>query len=109
MSTIQEIELAIRALSPSDREQLAQDLHVILPEMNVDGEWARIIGDPRPRPALTALGNSIEAQWQADPESFQDSRATSGFGSGLAATRISIANSMRRAPPVHLLHNYLPG
>ena len=54
MSTIQEIELAIRSLSKSDREQLAEDLRVILPELNADGEWATIIQDPRPRPALTA-------------------------------------------------------
>jgi hypothetical protein len=70
MSTIQEIELAIRSLSPSDREQLAEHLRVSLPELNADSEWARIMRDPRPRPALTALGDSIEAQLKADPEGF---------------------------------------
>lgn len=76
MSTIQEIEVAIRALSKSDREQLAEDLRVILPELNADREWVSIIRDPRPRPALTALGNSLEAQWKADPECFPEMRDT---------------------------------
>jgi hypothetical protein len=47
---------------------LANDLSEILPELNGDGEWRRIIDDPRPRPALTALLDDIDAQLKANPE-----------------------------------------
>ena len=70
MRTVQEIELAIQSLSPSEREQLAEDLRALLPELNGDGGWASITQDPRPRPALSALGDAIEAQLKADPECF---------------------------------------
>ena len=46
----QEIEAAIRALPPQEREKLVEDLPAILPEMNGDAAWERIITDPRPRP-----------------------------------------------------------
>ena len=45
MSTIAEIEAAIRALPPADRERLADDLPSILPELNGDAKWQRIISD----------------------------------------------------------------
>lgn len=67
MSTVAEIEAAIRALTPKDREKLADDLPSILPELNGDAKWQRIISDPRPRPALTALGDQIEAQFKTNP------------------------------------------
>lgn len=70
MSTVQEIEAAIRALPPDERERLVDDLPAILPELNGDAEWERIIADPHPRPALTALGDSIEAQFKTNPERF---------------------------------------
>ena len=57
MSTIAEIEAAIRALPPADRERLADDLPSILPEFNGDAKWQRTISDARPQPALTALGD----------------------------------------------------
>ena len=72
MSTVKEIEAAIRALPPKDREQLVDDLPSILPELNGDTEWERIIADPRPRPALTALGDQIEAQFKTNPERFPE-------------------------------------
>ena len=62
MSTVAEIEAAIKALSPSERERLVEDLPSILPELNGDARWERIISDGRPRPALTALGDEIAAQ-----------------------------------------------
>lgn len=72
MSTVAEIEAAIRALPPKDREKLADDLPSILPELNGDAKWQRIISDPRPRPALTALGDQIDAQLKANPASFSE-------------------------------------
>ena len=74
MSTVQEIEAAIRGLPPQERETLVRDLPAILPELNSDAHWDRIINDPRPRPALTALADEIEAQLKANPECFAEIR-----------------------------------
>jgi len=67
MSTVAEIEAAIKALPPAERERLAEDLPSILPELHGDLVWRRIIEDVRPRPALSALGDQIEAQCKAGP------------------------------------------
>ena len=72
MSTVEEIESAIQALPQAEREKLIQDLPSILPELNTDAEWRRIISDPRPRPALSKLGDEIEAQMKANPECFPE-------------------------------------
>jgi len=72
MSTVEEIESAIQALPQAEREKLIQDLPSILPELNTDAEWQRIISDPRPRPALSKLGDEIEAQMKANPECFPE-------------------------------------
>ena len=74
MSTIAEIEAAIRALPPADRERLADDLPSILPELNGDAKWQRIISDARPRPALTALGDAIATQLKSNPAAFSELR-----------------------------------
>ena len=74
MSTVAEIEAAIRALPPSERERLAEDLPSILPELRGDIVWQRIINDERPRPALSALGDRIEAQFNAHPGQFPEIR-----------------------------------
>ena len=73
MSTALEIEDAIRSLPQSERKKLAEDLPSILPEL--DGEWHGIINDPRPRPALTALGDKIAAQMKSSPQSILEIRA----------------------------------
>jgi hypothetical protein len=52
MSTVAEIEAAIQALPPAERERLADDLPSLLPELNGDAKWQRLITDERPRPAL---------------------------------------------------------
>ena len=70
MSTVAEIEAAIRALPPKDREQLADDLPSILPELNGDAKRQRIITDECPRPALTDLGDEIAGQLKANPAAF---------------------------------------
>jgi hypothetical protein len=67
MSTVAEIEAAIKALPPAERERLAEDLPFILPELHGDLVWRRIIDDARSRPALSALGDQIEAQFRANP------------------------------------------
>jgi hypothetical protein len=72
MSTVAEIEAAIRALPPAERERLADDLPSILPELNGDAKWQRIITDERPRPALTALGDEIAAQLKTNPAAFSE-------------------------------------
>jgi len=60
MTTVAEIEAAIKALPWSERERLAEDLPLILPELHGDLVWQRIVNDERPRPALSALGDQIE-------------------------------------------------
>ena len=72
MSTVAEIEAAILALPVTEREKLADDLPSILPELNGDTKWQRIITDARPRPALTALGDQIAAQLKANPAVFSE-------------------------------------
>jgi hypothetical protein len=72
MSTAQEIEAAIQALPPAERERLVADLPGILPELNGDAAWEHILADPRPRPALTALGDEIAAQFKANPSRFPE-------------------------------------
>jgi len=72
MNTVPEIEAAILALSPPDRERLIRDLPAILPELDADAEWQRIIRDPRPRPGLTAVGDEIAAQLREKPDCFPE-------------------------------------
>jgi len=72
MSTVAEIEAAIKALPPKERERLAKALPAILPELNGDFKWQRIIADSAPRPALTKLGDEIEAQVKANPDQFPE-------------------------------------
>jgi hypothetical protein len=74
MSTVAEIKAAIQALPPAERERLADDLPSLLPELNGDTKWERIINDARPRPALTALGDEIAAQLKANPAAFREVR-----------------------------------
>ena len=72
MSTIQEIEAAIQSLPPKDREKLIKDLPSILPELDGDAEWDRLISDPSPRPALSELGDEIESKMKANPDQFPE-------------------------------------
>jgi hypothetical protein len=72
MSTVAEIEAAIKALPPAERERLAEELPSILPELNGDVQWRRIINDARLRPALSALGDEIAAQFKKNPTAFSE-------------------------------------
>ena len=72
MSTVAEIEEAIKALPPSERERLAENLPSILPELCGDLVWQRIIQDKRPRPALSALGDEMEARFREHADEFPE-------------------------------------
>lgn len=66
MSTVQEITGAIQKLSPTEREKLVAELPALLPELDGDAAWERLIRDPRPRPALSALLDQAEAEFRQD-------------------------------------------
>jgi hypothetical protein len=72
MSTVQEIETAIRGLSPEDRDKLLRDLPSLLPELDGDAQWERIIRDPQPRPTLSALFDEVDAERKRNPEAFPE-------------------------------------
>jgi hypothetical protein len=68
MSTAQEIENAIRSLSPAERTKLVQHIPQLFPEFGGEPEWERIADDDRPRPALTKLLNRYQADLTRDSE-----------------------------------------
>jgi uncharacterized protein (DUF2249 family) len=70
MSKVEGIEAAIRALPETERERFVSDLPALLRELHGDGEWERIINDAHPRPALSKLGDEIQAEFKANPERF---------------------------------------
>jgi hypothetical protein len=70
VSTAQEIENAIRSLSPVERDKLVQHIPQLFPEFAGDAEWERITRDDRPRPALTELLNRYEAELARDSHAF---------------------------------------
>lgn len=72
MSTVQEIEAAIRSLAPAQRAELVKDLPGLLPELDGDAAWEQIVHDSRPRPGFTALLNEAQAEYQADPQRFPE-------------------------------------
>lgn len=69
MSSLQEIESAIRELSEIDRAKLITDLPALLPELDGDKLWEQIANDPRPRPKLSALLDRVDAERVRNPES----------------------------------------
>jgi hypothetical protein len=71
VSTAQEIENAIRSLSPAERDKLVQQIPQLFPEFGGDSEWERIAGDDRPRPTLTKLLNRYEDDLARDSTEFQ--------------------------------------
>ena len=72
MSTLKEIKEAIQTLSPRERKELAACLPALLPELDGDAAWERIIHDPRPRPALEKLLDEVEAECEKHPEKFRE-------------------------------------
>jgi len=76
MSSLEEIESAIGNLPPEDRAKLVQDLPSLLPEWEGDLAWARILRDPTPSPALSALVDSVDAEYRRNPETFPEIKET---------------------------------
>ncbi len=72
MSTVQEIKDAIQHLSPAEREELVASLPALLPELDGDAVWERIIRDSRPRPALSALLDQVQAEHRRDPSAYPE-------------------------------------
>ena len=72
MSTAVEIEAAIRTLSPIERKKLVNDLPALLPELDGDEAWKRIIEDSTPSPDLAAFADAIDAEHQRSPNSFPE-------------------------------------
>jgi len=76
VSTVKEIEAAIRKLSAAERKELISDLPKLLPELDGDATWERIIRDARPRPALSTLLDQAEARYRRDPSVFPETSDT---------------------------------
>lgn len=72
MSSLEEIESAISALSPDDRAQLLKDLPTLLPELEGDLAWERILRDPSPSPALSAFVDKVDAEYRQNAEAFPE-------------------------------------
>jgi hypothetical protein len=70
VSTVEEIAEAIKKLPDAERVRLAESLPRLVPELDGDAIWETIIRDPTPRPALTALGDEVEAAYRKNPEQF---------------------------------------
>jgi hypothetical protein len=64
MSSLQEIEGAIGALSPEDRARLVRDLPRLLPEWEGELAWQRILRDSTPSPALSKLVDAVDAEFE---------------------------------------------
>jgi hypothetical protein len=72
MSSLQEIELAIKGLSPGDRTKLLRDLPRLIPEREGDMAWQRILEDSTPSNSLSRLVDSVDAEMASDPEGFRE-------------------------------------
>lgn len=72
MSTVEQIEAAIRALPDGERARLVKDLPKLFPELDGDAAWERIIFDSRPRPALSKLLDEAERAVTEDPAAYPE-------------------------------------
>ena len=72
MSSLQEIKRAISALSPADRATLVKDLPTLLPELDGDAAWERIIRNPSPSSKLSALVDAVDAEYGNNPSAFPE-------------------------------------
>ena len=71
MTTVEEIEHAIRALSPGDRTRLANSLPALIPELDGDVLWERIARDSAKRPTLSAALEELDADFERNPGQFR--------------------------------------
>jgi len=76
VSTLQEIKAAIQALPMDERKKFIAELPVLLPELDGDAAWDRILQDTHPRPALSALLNETEVEYKRDPAAFAETSET---------------------------------
>ena len=72
MSTVQEIKAAIQNLSLAERKELIAELPALLPEVDGDAAWERIIRDARPRPVLSMLIDQAEEEFRRSPTAFPE-------------------------------------
>jgi hypothetical protein len=72
MSSLQEIESAISALSAEDQARLVHDLPALLPSLGGDLAWQRIARDPTPSPALSSLADTVDAEYRRNPTAFPE-------------------------------------
>lgn len=72
VSTVDQIAAAIEGLSWREKEELLERLPAILPELDGDAKWERIIRDCRPRPALEKLLDEAEIERRDRPQSFRE-------------------------------------
>ena len=70
MKSLQEIEEAIARLPAKARRQLVQDIPALCPDAFPADGWDAILRDPALRPALTALLDKLDAEYQQKPGSF---------------------------------------
>ena len=71
MSTVEQIEKAIRALPAGERTRLMRNLPRLFPELDGDAVWERIIHDGRPRPALSRMLDEAAAVCE-DPAPYSE-------------------------------------
>jgi hypothetical protein len=57
---------------PVEREKLIKDLPHLLPELDGDMAWNRIIGDTAARPGLGALLDQVEGEYKKNPATFSE-------------------------------------
>jgi hypothetical protein len=72
MSTVEEIEAAIRLLSSDERRKLLEDLPALLPELDGDAIWQGIVQDPQARPAFSAFIDQVESEHGRNPEALPE-------------------------------------
>jgi hypothetical protein len=72
MSSLKEIETAIRGLSSGDRAKLVQDLPTLMPEWEGDLAWQRILHDPTPSSVLSSLADAVDAEYGRNPNAFPE-------------------------------------
>jgi hypothetical protein len=65
MRNVEAIEEAIQKLSPAERAKLLSDLPRILPELDGDAEWNRILSDPTPNVSFSKFVDDVESQLKA--------------------------------------------
>lgn len=70
VKSLGEIEAAIGKLSVKQQKQLVKDLPALCPSAFPADPWDAIIRDPRPRPALSALGDKLDEELRKNPGRF---------------------------------------